>query len=160
MLEYGLGGNSTFHKIEWTKQWGFETQLREMQSTALWQKQSKNFVYLRIHIRTNKGDRYTERDLGVMIAEDVKWINQINHVVNKANRMLGLLRRTFESRDSSLWKDLYLALIRPHLEYAVQTWNPHLIGDIEKLELVQRRDLKIPECFESLRYSERLLRLI
>ena len=46
-----------------------------------------------------------------MIAEDVKWKNQVNHVVNKANRMLGLLKRTFESRDSSLWKDLYVALI-------------------------------------------------
>ena len=94
-----------------------------------------------------------------MIAEDVKWKNQVNHVVNKANRMLGLLKRTFESRDYSLWKDLCLALIRPHLEYAVKTWNPHLIGDIEKLELVQRRALKIPEGFENLSYSERLRRL-
>ena len=54
---------------------------------------------------------------------------------------------------------MYVALIRPHLEYAVQTWNPHLIGDIEKLELVQRRALKIPEGFESLSYSEGLRRL-
>ena len=35
----------------------------------------------------------------------------------------------------------------------------HLIGDIEKLELVQIRALKIPEGFENLRYSERLSRL-
>ena len=69
------------------------------------------------------------------------------------------LKRTFESRDPSLWKDLYAALIRPHLEYAVQTWNPHLIGDIEKHELVQRRTLKIPEGFENLSYNERLGRL-
>ena len=76
------------------------------------------------------GHTITERDLGMMIAEDVKWKNHMNHVVNKANRMQGLLRnRTFESRDHLLSKDLYVALIRPHLEYAVQTWNPHLIGD-------------------------------
>ena len=73
--------------------------------------------------------------------------------------MLGLLKRTFESRDPLLWKDFYVAVIRPHLEYAVQTWNPHLIGDIEKLELVQRRALKIPDGFENLSYGERLRRL-
>ena len=28
-------------------------------------------------------------------------------------------------------------MIRPHLEYAVQVWNPILIGDIERLEKVQ-----------------------
>ena len=34
-----------------------------------------------------------------------------------------------------------------------------LIGDIDKLELVQRRTLKIPEGFEDLSYSERPGRL-
>ena len=43
--------------------------------------------------------------------------------------------------------------------YAVQNWNPHMIGHIEKLELVQRRALKITEGFESLSYNERLRRL-
>ena len=92
-----------------------------------------------------------------MIAEDMKWEYHINYVVNKTNRMLVLLKRTFESRDPLLWKDLCVALIRPHLKYAVQIWNPHLIGDIEKLELVQGRALKIPEGFENLSYSKRLV---
>ena len=86
--------------------------------------------------------------------------NHINHVVNKAYIMLGfLITRTFENRDPLLWKDLYVALIRPHLEYAVQTWNPHLIRDIEKIGQVQRWALKIPEGFENLSYSERHRRL-
>ena len=52
-----------------------------------------------------------------------------------------------------------VALIRRHIEHAVQIWNPNLIGDIEKLEFVQRRGLKIPEGFANLSYSERLRRL-
>ena len=80
--------------------------------------------------------------------------NQINHVINKVHIMLGLLKRTFESRDALLCKDLYVEMIylnwRSYLEFAVQTCNPYLIGEIEKLELVQRRDLKIPEGFENL----------
>ena len=37
---------------------------------------------------------------------------------------------------------MYASMIRPHLEYAVQVWNPKLIGDIESLEKVQRRATK------------------
>ena len=95
----------------------------------------------------------TKRNLGVLVADKMRWEK---HVVNKANRMLELLKRTFESRDHSLWKDLYVALVRPHLEHAVNSFNPHLFADIEKLDLVQRRALKIPECLENLNFSERL----
>ena len=62
-----------------------------------------------------------ERDLLVLVAEEMRWKKLIYHLMNKANRMLGLLKRTFESRYPSLWKDLNVALVRPHLEYAVQT---------------------------------------
>ena len=49
-----------------------------------------------------------ERDLGVLVAEDMRWKKHIDYEVNKANRMLGFLKRTFESRNPSLWKDLYV----------------------------------------------------
>ena len=38
-----------------------------------------------------------------------------------------------------MWEDLYVSLVRLHLEYDVQAWNPHLQADIEKLDSVQRR---------------------
>jgi hypothetical protein len=34
-----------------------------------------------------------QKDLGIFISDDLKWSNQIAHVVAKANRMLGFLRR-------------------------------------------------------------------
>ena len=35
-------------------------------------------------------------------------------------------------------KQLYVAFIRPHLEYATAVWDPHLSKDILELESVQR----------------------
>jgi hypothetical protein len=34
-----------------------------------------------------------QKDLGIFISDDLKWSNQIAHVVAKANRMLRFLRR-------------------------------------------------------------------
>ena len=72
-----------------------------------------------------------ERDLGVIIAEDLRWKGHISTIVSKANRILGMLKRTFICRDPGLWKDLYVSLVRPHLEYAAQAWSPFLEGDIK-----------------------------
>ena len=33
---------------------------------------------------------------------------------------------------------LYKAFVRPHLEYAPQVWDPHLIKDVELLERTQK----------------------
>ena len=35
-------------------------------------------------------------------------------------------------------KQLYLSLVRPHLEYACQLWDPYTQNDITKLESIQK----------------------
>ena len=70
------------------------------------------------------------------VGSDLKWREHVDSMVGKANRTQGMLKRTFESREPGLWKDPYVSLLRPHLEYAVQAWNPHLQGDIEKIERI------------------------
>ena len=68
--------------------------------------------------------------------------------------MLGHLKRIFESRDPSLCEDFYVLLVKPHLEYAIQTLNSHLVSDTEKLELLQRRTLTLPKGFENVSCCE------
>ena len=47
-------------------------------------------------------------------------------------------------------------MVRPHLEYAIQVWNSYLKGDIDIIERVQRRAIKIPKSLWTKCYSERV----
>jgi hypothetical protein len=40
------------------------------------------------------------------------------------------------------FKYLFQALVRPHIEYAEAVWSPFKVGDIKKIENVQRRATK------------------
>ncbi len=83
------------------------------------------------------------RDLGVIVGCDLKWREHADGMVGKANRKLGMLKKTFESREPGLWKDLYVSPVMPDLEYAVQAWNPHLQEEIDKIERLKRRASRI-----------------
>ena len=47
-------------------------------------------------------------------------------------------------------------MVRPHLEYCVQSWRPHFKQDIVLLEKVQKRATKLIEGFKDIEYGERL----
>ena len=40
----------------------------------------------------------SEKDLGVVISEDLKWENQCKEVVSKANKILGMIKQNFTDR--------------------------------------------------------------
>ena len=80
----------------------------------------------------------------------------VSNIASKANKVLGMLVKNFTCRDVDLWKQLYISLVRPHLEFASSVWNPYRQGDISILEKVQRRASKIPTRLKNLPYEERL----
>jgi hypothetical protein len=99
-----------------------------------------------------------EKDLGIIVHQSAKPSRQCNEAAIKANKVLGLIRRTIVSRDKNIILNLYKTLVRPHLEYCVQVWSPYMQKDKEVLEKVQRRATKMIRGLGALTYEERLER--
>jgi len=58
-------------------------------------------------------------------------------VVLKANRQLGLIKRSFKYLAEKTLVMLYASRVRPLLEYANVTWSVSFKKDIDKLEQVR-----------------------
>jgi len=54
---------------------------------------------------------------------------------------------------------LYLALLRLHLKYCVQFWAPHYKKDIEVLERVRRRAIRVLKGLENKCYEKQVREL-
>ena len=80
-----------------------------------------------------------ERDLGVIITNDLKVEAQCSATCIKANRMLGLIKRTLVNKSPTILTTLYKSLVWPHLEYSTAAWSPHYVKDREMLKKVQHR---------------------
>ena len=99
-----------------------------------------------------------EKDLGVTMNANMKVSEQCRIAASKGNQVLGMIRRniTYKEKSSIVGLPLYKAIVRPHLEYCIQTWNPYLRKDIDMLEKMQRRPTKLITGLRDLRYEERL----
>ncbi len=100
-----------------------------------------------------------EKDIGVVIDDKLTFSDHLAEKINKANKIVGLIRRTFVHLEPEIFRPLFTTLVRPHLEYANQVWCPHLVRDIEAVENVQRRATKLVPCLRDLSYEERLKKL-
>ena len=101
----------------------------------------------------------SEVDLGVTTSSDLKPSLQCSEVVKKANKVIGLIGRSFEYKSKDTILTLYNSLVRPLLEYCVQAWCPYYQKDIEKLERVQRRVTKMVPSLRNKTYGDRLKEL-
>ena len=100
-----------------------------------------------------------ERDIGVIIASNLKPSEMCSAASKKANRCLGLLSRGLSFKTAKNFLPLYSCFVLPHLEFAQASWSPWLQGDKDLLEGVQRRALKQITNLKSRKYEDQLREL-
>ena len=64
----------------------------------------------------------SEKDLGTILDPSLMFRDNISSMVNNANRMMGIIRRSLGHLNTNMFKLLYKALARPHIEYAAAVW--------------------------------------
>ena len=75
-----------------------------------------------------------EKDSGVTISVDMKFLEKCGIVGSKGNQSLGLIRRNITYKEKELIIPLYKAIVRPHIEYCIQAWRPYRKKDVDMLE--------------------------
>lgn len=77
--------------------------------------------------------------LGVTVSSNLSWHGHVSCISTKASRTLNFIRRNIHGCSPEAKALAYTSLVRPFLEYAASAWDPYLVGDINRLEGVQRR---------------------
>ena len=156
-----VNGNEMLQKdlstiAEWAKKWKMEFNVDKCKIMHLGN-QNPNHTYTMdgINLTTSK----EEKDLGVLVDDQLGFDSHIRSIVKRANRMLGLIRIGFSCLDKEIFMNLYPVMVRPLLEYCVQVWSPYKRKYINLIEGVQRRATKLVPELRELQYEERLKKL-
>ncbi|KFQ04404.1 hypothetical protein N329_07954, partial [Haliaeetus albicilla] len=97
-----------------------------------------------------------EKDLGVLVDKKLNMTQQYVLAAQKANCILGCIQRSVTSRSREAILPLNSTLVRPHLEYCHQLWGSQHRKDMDLLERVQKRAMKMIRGLEHLSYEDRL----
>jgi len=103
-----------------------------------------------------------EKDLGVLLSNNLKVSAQCQQACSKALRILGMINRTIVYciyRHTDILLKLYKLMVRPHLEYCIVAWSPYYIKDKVLIEKVQRRFTRMIPSVSKLPYEQRLAKL-
>ena len=103
--------------------------------------------------------RFSVDDLGIVYDCNLCFDNYVNNIASSAKAKVGLLFRSFKTRDPALLKRAYVTYIRPKLEYASNLWNPFHKTSIAVLESVQRYFTRRIPALSVFSYEERLAML-
>ena len=125
--------------FEWSVAWGMLFNPRKCVHVQIGKDAPDNNVTLGNEtIPTSDSFKY----LGVIIQSDLKWNSHITCITGKANRSLGILRRSLAEAPVKTKLTAYKTIVRPILEYATPVWSPHYVGLINTVDKVQRRAVR------------------
>ena len=100
-----------------------------------------------------------EKDLGIFIDNKLNFKEHVNRTTARANRIMGVIRRTFDFLTEETFVQLFKSLVRPILEYGNSAWQPNSKILCQEIEDVQRRSTKLLASIRDLSYPQRLAKL-
>ena len=99
------------------------------------------------------------RDLGIMVDSKLRFHVHIDGIVGKVGAMMSNLLRSTICRSKEFMVKLWVSHIRPLMEYGSCVWNVGYLGDVRRLESLQRRWTREVQGMVGLEYVTRLRRL-
>ena len=117
----------------WSVLKGMEFKVKKCKIMVTCKKQPFTSTFFLNNTELEEVDQF--RDLAVITDDHLRWNSPMNFVVAKANRMLGLIKRTCKGlNDLKTLRTLYCSLVRSNLEYCSVVWSPYSSNNIDKLE--------------------------
>ena len=142
--------------LKWSDKWQLKFNSSKCSVLHIGRRNKRNVYYMDQEKTIILNSTESEKDVGVTFTENFKFDKHIGNIVNKANQMTGIIKRSFSYLDVPMFTKLFKSIVRPHLEYANVIWHPVYKKQQFKLECVQRRATKILKELKDFTYSERL----
>ena len=100
-----------------------------------------------------------EKDVGVTVYKSLKPGRHCKRAADTATGVLRQIQNNFHFRDRHIFIKLYKQYVRPHLEFATPAWNPWLQKDIDILEKVQEKAVRMVSGLKGKTYQEKCAEL-
>ena len=139
--------------VEWAKKWLMEFNIKKCKIMHLGKSNPRVAYYMD---GVMIAETEAERDLGVWFDTTLKPSLQCEIAAKEANKVLGLIGRSFHFRTRQTLVTLYKTVARPKLEFSVAAWSPWLEKDVECLEKVQRRLVRMLSNIKGDSYESKL----
>merc|ERR1712183_863055 len=101
----------------------------------------------------------TAKDLGVTATNDLKFKEHIERITTSSKVIMGMLLRTFSTREREPMITMFNSYIKSKLEYCGVVWSPSEKNGINDIENILRTFTKKIEGMEELDYHQRLKEL-
>ena len=144
---------------KWSKDWLLSFNVKKCKVVSYGNVRS-NFGYEMIDFQNKVQTLSTEeseRDLGILFEQNLKFDEHIDSTVNRVNRIIGLIKRKFTYMDKNLFLTLYKSLVRSHLDYENLIFYPTTKKYKQILENAQRQATRIVPELQGMSCSQCLV---
>jgi Reverse transcriptase (RNA-dependent DNA polymerase) len=124
--------------VDWCNKWQMKLNLDKCEHMHVSSKRVPNqghYTLSNHSLATVSSYKY----LGLHITNELNWNQHINSVINKANKVLYVTKLALGRSSTAVKVAAYKTIVRPLVEYSSSVWDPHQSGQINSVEMIQRK---------------------